>query len=53
MEEVFLAMVLKTMKLHVLLYFVEAAIVFANFDLWMSKGGMDTFALVTNYTNDF
>ncbi len=26
---------------------------FANFDLWISKGGMDTFALVTNYMNDF
>ncbi len=26
---------------------------FANFDLWISKGGMDTFALVTNYMKDF
>jgi hypothetical protein len=40
------------MKLLLLLYFVEATTMFANFDLWMSKGGMDTFALVTNYMND-
>jgi hypothetical protein len=52
-EEMFLAMVLKTMKLHVLLYVVEATTMFANFDFWMSKGGMDTFALTTNYTKDF
>jgi hypothetical protein len=33
------------MQLHVLSTLVEAKIVFINFDLWMSKHGVDTFAL--------
>lgn len=29
-----------------------ATVVFASFELWMSKGGVDTFALVINFIND-
>ncbi len=28
------------------------ATILANFDLWMSHGGVDTFALVTNFLNE-
>ncbi len=30
----------------------KATTLSASFDLWMSKGGMDTFALVINYLNE-
>ncbi len=37
----------KPMQLHIVLSkFVEIKIVFPNFDHWMFKGGLDTFALV-------
>ncbi len=39
-------MVQKTMDLHVLLSFITITIIFASFDLWMSRGGVDIFALV-------
>ncbi len=35
--------------MHVLPKLVNAAIVSTSFDLWMSKGGVNTFALVINY----
>jgi hypothetical protein len=41
------------MKLHdVVSHIAKVAIVFTNFDLWMSKCGMGTFVLVINYLND-
>jgi hypothetical protein len=48
----FPTMVIKTMKLHVLLHLVEVMTMSTNFDLWMFKGDMDTFALIINYLND-
>ncbi len=30
----------------------EATTLLASFDLWMFRGGMDTFALVINYLNE-
>jgi hypothetical protein len=44
-EEMMHAMVTKTMQLHVLSTLVEAKNVSINFDLWMFKHGVDTFAL--------
>jgi hypothetical protein len=46
-------MVTKTMQLHVLLGLVKATTLITSFDLWMSKGGMDTFSLVINYLNEY
>jgi hypothetical protein len=43
------AMVTKTIQLHVLLRLAETTTLSTSFDLWMSKGGVDTFALVINY----
>jgi hypothetical protein len=48
-EEMFLAMVTKFMDIHVLPKFTNVAIDSTSFVLWMSKGGVDTFALVINY----
>jgi hypothetical protein len=42
----------KTMQLHVLPRLVEATTLSASFDLWMSRGGVNTFALVINYLNE-
>jgi hypothetical protein len=39
------------MDCHVFLALVEVIIVIATFDLWMSREGFDTFALVVNYIN--
>jgi len=44
-EEVLPAMVKTTMQLHL-------STLSTSFDLWMSRGGMDTFALVINYLNE-
>jgi len=44
-------MVSKTMERHVLLTFIDATTIIATFDLWMSQGSFDTFALVVNYIN--
>jgi hypothetical protein len=51
-EEVLPTMVKKTMQLHVLPRLVEATTLSASFDLWMSRGGVNTFALVINYLNE-
>jgi hypothetical protein len=51
-EEVILVIVRKTMDLHVLLNIAFAIIMATSFDLWTSKGGMDTFAFVINYLNE-
>jgi hypothetical protein len=45
-------MVTKTMNLHVLPNLEFVIIVFFSFDLWMSKGGVDTFVLVINCLDD-
>ncbi len=45
-------MVKKTMQLHVLPGLVETSTLSISFDLWMSKGGVDNFALVINYLNE-
>jgi len=42
-------MVTKSMDIDVLPKFINVTIVSTSFDLWMSKGGIDTFALVINY----
>jgi hypothetical protein len=42
-------MVNKIMESHVLRALVEATTITATFDLWMSRGKVDTFALVVNY----
>jgi hypothetical protein len=52
MEEMLLAMVKKTMDNHVLLNLAYAIVVSISFYLWMSHGGVDTFALVINFLND-
>jgi hypothetical protein len=44
-------MVNKTMERYVFPTFVEATTVTTAFDLWMSRKGFDTFALVVNYIN--
>jgi hypothetical protein len=44
----FFTIITKVMKFNVLLHLVEVAIVYTSFDLWISKGGMNTFALVIN-----
>jgi hypothetical protein len=44
-----LAMATKSMEIHVLPKLANAAIVFMSFDLWMSRGCIDTFILVINY----
>ncbi len=41
------------MKLHVFAHLVKIAIVFANFDLWLSRGGVDIFSLKINYLNNY
>ncbi len=51
-EEVLLGMVQKPMNLHVYLNFKFGGIVFVGFDLRMSRGGVDTFALVIKHLND-
>jgi len=40
-------MVTKTMNLHMLPNLAFVIIVFCSFDIWMFKGGVNTFALVT------
>jgi hypothetical protein len=52
-EEMMPTMVTKTMQLHVLPRFIETKIISINFDLWMSRCGVDTFALAINYLNDY
>ncbi len=52
MDNVLLAMIKKTLDLHLLLNLTSAAIVYASFDLWISKDGMDIFALVVIFKNE-
>jgi hypothetical protein len=42
-------MVIKSMDIHVLSKLASETTVFASLDLWMSRGGIDTFVLVINY----
>ncbi len=51
-EKVILGMVKKPMNLHVFPNFKFGGTMFVNFDLWMSKGGVETFALAINHLND-
>jgi len=51
-KEVLLAMVKKTMQLHVLPKLAKVTTLSTSFDLWMSRGNVDTFALVINYLNE-
>ncbi len=39
------------MERYVFPTLIEATMVIATFDLWMSRKGFDTFALVVNYIN--
>jgi hypothetical protein len=45
-------MVKKTMDQHVLQSLTSIAIASTSFDLWMSHGNVDTFALVIKVLND-
>jgi hypothetical protein len=51
-EHVLPTMVQKTMDLHVQPSFVTITTFFASFDLWMSRGGANIFALVINYLDE-
>jgi hypothetical protein len=43
----------KTMDLHMSSNFASTSTMVTSFDLWMSKGVMNTFALAINYLNEF
>ncbi len=43
-----LVVVTKCMEMHVFPNFTSATIVYTSFDLWMLRGGVDTFTLVIN-----
>ncbi len=45
----FFVVVTKCMEMHVFPKFTSATIVYISFDLWMLRGGVDTFTLVINY----
>jgi len=47
-QEILLRLVEKTKQFHVLFALVECQFTIINFDLWMSKGAYDVFALVIN-----
>ncbi len=47
-----LAMVPKTTNLHMLPILASITIMFKSFDIWMPKGGVNTFTLVINYLNE-
>jgi hypothetical protein len=40
------------MGLHTLSNLAYATIIFTRFDLWMSKGSVDTFDFVINFLNE-
>jgi hypothetical protein len=42
-----LVIIIKTMQLHVPLRLVETTTMFINFNLWMPKGNVNTFAMVS------
>jgi hypothetical protein len=49
----FLTMVKKTLDLHVFSNLASIATISYSYDLWMSKGNVNTFALVINFLNEF
>ncbi|KAJ7538060.1 hypothetical protein O6H91_11G033100 [Diphasiastrum complanatum] len=51
-EEVIPQMVAKTLERYVLPLLASCVTATASFDLWMSRGEIDTFALVINFLND-
>jgi len=51
-EEMLLAMVKKTLDQRVLPKLKIAAIVVTSFNLWMFRGGVDTFVVVINFLNE-
>jgi len=52
MEEMLPVMLKKTLDQHVLPHLKITTIVLASFDLWMSHGNFDTFALVIIFLNE-
>ncbi len=52
MDNVLPTMVKKTLDLHLLPNLAFVAIVCASFDLWISRDGMDIFALVIKNLNN-
>ncbi len=52
MEEVLSAMVKKTLDQNVLPNLKTIITILTNFDLWMSRGGGDTFVLVIIFLNE-
>ncbi len=46
MEEMLPTMVTKCTEMHVLPKFANVTTIFASFDLWMFKGGIETFPLL-------
>jgi hypothetical protein len=50
-KKCFFIMVTKCVDMHILLNLIGVTIVFACFDLWMSQGDVDTFALVIKLGN--
>lgn len=51
-DEVFPSMVAKTMDRYILPSITKCVTPIASFDLWMSRGGFDTFALIINFLED-
>ncbi len=45
-------MVKKSMDHHVLPNLALTIVVFVSFDLWMFRGGVNTFALIMNFLSD-
>jgi hypothetical protein len=50
-KKCFFIMVTKCVDMHILLNLTNLTIVFACFDLWISKGDVDTFALIIKLRN--
>jgi hypothetical protein len=48
-KEMFLTTITKCMDMHVLLKLTSVSTISTPFDLWISIGGINTFALVINY----
>jgi len=48
-EEMFFTTITKCMDMHVLLKLTSVVTISTPFDLWISIGGINTFALVINY----
>lgn len=52
MKEMIPTMVPKITNLHMLPILAFTITMFTSFDLWMSKGGVNTFTLIINYLNE-